>query len=149
MSARCFVDTNILVYAHDRSSGVKRERARAIVDRLWSEQSGILSTQVLQEFCVNARRRAERPVSTDELRDILTPYFAWDVIVNTPASVLEALSLERRYQIPFWDALIIRAAQAAGATILYTEDLSDGQIYGSVRVVNPLREGPAEAGPHV
>lgn len=149
MSDKHFVDTNILLYARDRFAGPKYERAHALLERLWTDRSGILSTQVLQEFCVNVRRKSERPLSIEETRAIVADYSRWTVVVNTAASVLEALDLEKRYKVSFWDALIIQAAQAAGATILYSEDLSDGQTYGSVRVVNPLREGPAEAGPHV
>jgi predicted nucleic acid-binding protein len=65
---------------------------------------------------------------------------AWHVVVNTAESIVEALAIESRYKISFWDALIVQAAGVSGAEILYSEDLSDGQSYGSVRVVNPLRE---------
>jgi predicted nucleic acid-binding protein len=72
-------------------------------------------------------------------------YLSWRVIVNDGESVLAALELEDQYRISFWDALVIHSAQVAGAEILYSEDLSDGQLYGSVRVVNPLVEDrPAE-----
>jgi len=69
----------------------------------------------------------------------VTDYLAWQVVVNNGDSILEALELEERYQISFWDALVIQATGAAGAEVLYSEDLSDGQIYGSVRVINPFR----------
>ena len=71
----------------------------------------------------------------------MSDYLAWQVIVNGGDSILEALDLESRYQISFWDALVIQAAQAAGAEILYSEDLADGQRYGAVRVKNPLTAG--------
>ncbi len=61
------------------------------------------------------------------------------MVVNTAESVLGALNLESRYQISFWDALIVQAAGNSGATVLYSEDLGEGQTYGTVRVVNPLR----------
>ena len=138
MSDRYFVDTNILMYAHDASAGVKHERARVIVEELWHARSGVVSTQVLQELCVNLRRKAGRPIEFNALREIITDYLAWDVYVNTGASILEALEIEKRYRISFWDALIIQAAEASGATVLYSEDLSKGQKYGTVRVVNPL-----------
>ena len=138
MSDRCFVDTNILMYAHDTATGAKHERARALVEKLWQDRSGVLSTQVLQELCVNLRRKALRPLSHRATRDLVTDYLTWPVVVNNGGSVLEALDLEERYQISFWDALVIQAAQVSGATVLYSEDLSDGQIYGSVRVVNPF-----------
>lgn len=139
MADRVFVDTNILVYAHDRSAGVKHERAKALVEELWRARTGIVSTQVLQELCVNLRRRAGRPVDAKTTREIVTDYLSWDVKVNTGDSILEALEIEERYGISCWDALVVQAAQASGAEVLYSEDLSDGQRYGTVRVENPLR----------
>jgi predicted nucleic acid-binding protein len=138
MSDRYFVDTNILMYAHDTSAGVKHERARAVVEDLWHARSGVVSTQVLQELCVNLRRKAGRPTDLKTTREIIRDYLAWEVYVNTGGSILEALELEKRYRISFWDALIIQAAEASGAAVLYSEDLSEGQKYGAVRVVNPL-----------
>ena len=138
MSDKHFVDTNILLYGHDRSAGAKHDRARALLEHLWTTRSGVLSTQVLQEFCVNVRRKSANPLSVAETRETIADYLSWEVVVNTPAGVLEAIDLEGRYEISFWDALIIHAAQTAGATILYSEDLSNGQMYGTVRVVNPL-----------
>ena len=140
MNDKAFVDTNILVYAHDLVSGIKNERARALVEKLWSSGGGILSTQVLQELCINLRRKAGRPLTAEQLRTLIEDYSGWEIVVNTQNSVVEALMIETRYQISFWDALIINAAESSGAAILYSEDLSDGQTYGSVRVVNPLNE---------
>lgn len=138
MSARQFVDTNILMYAHDASAGEKHRRAKTLVEELWRTRSGVVSTQVLQELCVNLRRKAGRPLKLKATRDLIVDYLSWQVVVNTGESILEALDLEERYQISFWDALVVQAAQASGAEVLYSEDLSDGQRYGSVRVVNPL-----------
>jgi predicted nucleic acid-binding protein len=140
MKDKPFVDTNILVYAHDLVAGIKNERARALVGKLWSTGGGVLSTQVLQELCINLRRKALRPLTVEETRSLIEDYSDWEIVVNTQNSVIEALTIEARYQISFWDALIIHAAEKSGAGILYSEDLSDGQIYGSVRVVNPLNE---------
>lgn len=139
MSDKYFVDTNILMYAHDTAAGPKHERARTLVEELWRERSGVVSTQVLQELCFNLRRKVGRPLDTKATRDIVADYLAWHVVVNGGDAILEALDLEERYRISFWDALVLQAAQASGAGILYSEDLSDGQTYGSVRVINPLR----------
>lgn len=138
MSDKFFVDTNILVYAHDRGAGEKHERAQALVEKLWDSGEGVLSTQVLQELCVSLRRKAAHPVSAEETRRLLQDYLSWGIVVNTPESVLEALAIERRYNISFWDALIVHAAAVSGAAVLYSEDLADGQMYGLVRAVNPL-----------
>lgn len=138
MSAKHFVDTNILLYAHDISAGVKHERAKALIEDLWHTRSGVVSTQVLQELCVNLRRKAGRPLELKATRELVADYLSWQVVVNTGESILEALDLEGRYGISFWDALVVQGAQASGASVLYSEELSDGQMYGTVRVVNPL-----------
>jgi predicted nucleic acid-binding protein len=85
--------------------------------------------------------KGENPLDAKATREVVSDYLAWQVVVNGGESILETLDLEARYQISFWDALVIQAAQAAGAEILYSEDLSDGQRYGSVRVRNPLTGG--------
>ena len=141
MSDRAFVDTNILVYAHDKAAGKKHERARLLIDELWATRTGVVSTQVLQELCVALRRNAARPLDVRTTREIVMDYLAWDVWVNTGEAVAEALSIEERCQISFWDAMIVHAARAAGTTLLYSEDFSDGRVYEGVRVVNPLRVG--------
>jgi len=139
MSDKYFVDTNILMYAHDTSTGAKHDRAKELVAELWRERSGVVSTQVLQELSVNLRRKAGRPLDAKATREIIADYLTWHVIVNSGDSILEALDLEARYRVSFWDALVLHAAESSGAEVLYSEDLSDGQTYGSVRVVNPLR----------
>ena len=138
MIGKSFVDTNILVYAHDRSSGVKHDRARALIQRLWETGDGVLSTQVLQELCVSLRRKVASPVPIQKLRQILGDYLSWQVVVNTPESTLRALEIEERYKISFWDSLLIQAAESSGAEVIYSEDLNAGQTYGDVRVVNPF-----------
>ena len=139
MSDRYFVDTNILMYAHDTAAGDKHARAKTLLEDLWQNRSGVVSTQVLQELAVNLRRKAKKPLDSKATRDVVSDYLTWQVVVNGGDAILEALDLEGRYRISLWDALVIQAAQASGAEILYSEDLSDGQSYGTVRVINPLR----------
>jgi predicted nucleic acid-binding protein len=138
MPDKFFVDTNILVYAHDASAGLKHERARQLVEDLWSSGQGVLSTQVLQELCINLRRKVARPLPAEEVRRLIQDYLSWEIVVNNPASVLAALEIETRYQTSFWDALILQAAESSGVTVLYSEDFAEGQKYGAVQVVNPL-----------
>jgi predicted nucleic acid-binding protein len=138
MSGRFFVDTNILMYAHDTSAGEKHERAKALVEELWRDRTGVVSTQVLQELSVNLRKKVRRALDAKATRDIVADYLTWQVIVNGGESILEAIDLEARYQISFWDALIVQSAETSGASVLYSEDLSAGQTYRGVRVVNPL-----------
>lgn len=140
MSDKFFVDTNILMYAHDQAAGAKHNKAKTLVEQLWRDRSAVVSTQVLQELAVNLRKKARKPLDAKATREVVTDYMTWQVVQNGSDSILDALDLEARYQISFWDALIVHAAQASGADILYTEDLADGQQYGSVRVLNPLRK---------
>lgn len=138
MPDKYFVDTNVLLYAHDRSAGLKHERACQLIEQLWISGQGVLSTQVLQELCINLRRKIARPLPVEEVRRLVQDYLSWEVVVNTPESVLHALEIEVRYKISFWDALVIQAAESSGATVLYSEDLATGQSYGTIRVTNPL-----------
>jgi predicted nucleic acid-binding protein len=142
MSDRYFVDTNILVYAHDTSAGEKHQRAKALLEELWRSRSGVVSTQVLQELCVNIRRKVKNPVDLRTVREIVADYLSWTVVTNTGEAILDALQIEERYHISFWDALVIQAAESSGAAVLYSEDLSHGQTYRGVRVINPLLTKP-------
>jgi predicted nucleic acid-binding protein len=139
MADKFFVDTNILIYAHDTSAGLKHARARHLIEKLWDTGECVLSTQVLQELCVNLRRKVAKPPLVDDLRHLIQDYLSWEIVVNGPQSVIQALDIEVRYKVSYWDALVIQAAETSGATVLYSEDLSDGQRYGAVQVVNPLR----------
>jgi predicted nucleic acid-binding protein len=145
MRGRAFVDTNVLVYAHDPSAGEKHVVARELVERLWESRAGVLSTQVLQEFHVNVRRKSTRPMTAQEARRALTDYLCWEVVVNTGNSVLEAIEIEERHGLSFWDALIVQAALSAGVETLYSEDLADGRSYSSVRVSNPFKLARSKA----
>jgi predicted nucleic acid-binding protein len=138
-NAKCFVDTNILIYAHDREAGLKHERARQLVEHLWTTAQGALSTQVLQELCVNLRRRVAHPLASDEIAKLIEDYLSWEIVINSPQSIIAALGIEARYKVSYWDALILHAAESCGAAVLYSEDLSHGQRYGGVEVVDPLR----------
>ena len=140
MIVKAFVDTNVLVYAYDRAAGAKRDLARNLLEALWNEGRGVLSTQVLQEFYVNVRRKARPPVSLDEARALVSDYLAWEPIANDGATILEAIDAGHRYRISFWDALIVAAARKADASVLYSEDLNHGQTFGSVQVLNPFLE---------
>jgi predicted nucleic acid-binding protein len=130
-----------LVYAHDRACGQKHLWARQLVESLWESGNGVLSTQVLQEFCINVRCKAAQPMQLEDLRQLIREYSTWEVVVNTAESVVSALEIEIRYKTSFGDALILQAAESAGATTVYSEDLASGQKYGTLLVVNPLVEG--------
>lgn len=139
MTAKQFVDTNILVYAHDTSSRKKHACARDLIGALWESGLGVISTQVVQEFYVNIVRKTARPLKPKQAQRIISDYLRWDVIVNTGDSISQAFDIESRYRISFWDALIVQAANSAGADILYSEDLNHGQNYDGVQVMDPFQ----------
>ena len=139
MSGKVFVDTNVLVvYAHDTSSGAKHRVAKQLVQDLWATRDGVISTQVLQELCINFRRKAPRPRSVEETQRLIQDYMDWNIVINDAVSVLRALGFEERYKVSFWDALILQAAESAEVEVLLSEDLAAGQKYGSFRVSNPF-----------
>lgn len=139
MSGVAFVDSNILIYAHDRDAGLRRDRARQLCGKLWQDRSGCVSVQVLQEFYVTVTRKLRTPVVRAQARELVRAYASWVVSPTTPETVLRATELGEAAEIGFWDALIVAAAEQSGAEILYSEDLNDGQVIAGVRVVNPLR----------
>ena len=136
MSDVVFVDTNILIYAHDRDAGEKRDRAAQALERLWDEQSGRLSAQVLQEFYVTVTQKLATARAT--AREIIRTYTPWVHHPTTPETILRASEIAELSQISFWDALIVAAAEQAGASQLYSEDLNTGQTIVGVKIVNPL-----------
>ena len=140
MSGKCFVDTNVLVYVYDLSAGVKCSRAQELTSELWDLRKGVVSTQVLQELYIALRRRLKIPVSIADASGIVRDYFEWEVVINGRDSIIRAAELEARYKISFWDGLILQAAELAGADLMYSEDLSHGQIYGNVKVLNPFTD---------
>jgi len=146
MSGKAFVDTNILIYAHDESTGSKQPRAMRLIDTLWEERRGVLSTQVLQEFAVNLRRVVAVPLSHSEVRRRIQNFLSWEVVSDPPRAILRSLEIEERYQLSFWDAMIVQAAESAGCEILYSEDFTHGREYEGVLVVNPFVESGLEAG---
>lgn len=137
-SRKAFVDTNVLLYAHDPSEVAKQPIARDLLATLWDQHAGALSTQVLQEFYNAATRKLPLPLSRDEAREVVDLYRAWPVVTIDPALMLAATRVEEAQQISFWDALIVEAARVAGAERLITEDLQHGQMIDGVEVLNPF-----------
>lgn len=142
MNDRVFVDTNVLIYAHDTRAGRKHAIARDTVAGLWASRTGALSTQVLQEFYVNVTRKIPSPLTRSVARELVGAYGVWHVENVGLAHVLRASELEERHRLSFWDALILAAAQAAGASRILSEDLSDGHRIAGVAIDNPFRRRP-------
>jgi predicted nucleic acid-binding protein len=137
---RRFVDTNILVYAHDTSAGGKQERARALVEQLWNTRDGCLSIQILQEFFVSVTRKIPKPLETAAAKEIIADLSLWYVHVPEADDVLGAISLHQQTGISFWDAMMVRSAIEIGCEVIYSEDLNHGQRYDGARVENPFRD---------
>lgn len=137
-AAREFVDANVLVYAFDASAGRKRNVASALLQRLWTAETGVLSVQVLQEFFVTITRKVARPLSLDAAEERVRELTAWHVFVPTADDVIAAIGVQRRARVSFWDALIVHAAAESGCGVCWTEDLQDGQVLRGVRMRNPF-----------
>ncbi len=138
MNALRFLDTNILLYAYDLDAPAKREVALRLVRQGWASLGETaVSVQVLQEMHVNMERRG---ISRAEAGQVVHDYAQWPVVMNTLDLLRSALSEQIRWQLSLWDALILAAARASGASELVSEDFSHGQDYGGVRAVNPFRQ---------
>lgn len=137
---KVFLDTNIIVYAYDKSAGKKHKVASDIIVELWNSGQGIISTQVLQEFFVIVAGKLPKPLKTNVAREIINDFLRWEVVVNDGMSILSAVDIQLEYKYSFWDSMIIDAAIKSGANILYSEDLSDGQVIKGVTIKNPFRE---------
>lgn len=133
-----FVDTNMLASAHDRSETARQSVARALVEGLWRDRAGVLSTQVLQELYVVATRKLDPPMPRAAARELVVLYATWPVVQVDVPLVLAASELEEHHTLSFWDALVVEAARRAGAIRLVTEDLQAGRSIRGVTVENPF-----------
>ena len=133
-----FVDTNVLIYAHDRSAGPKHARAREMVQELWRSGAGCLSIQVLQEFYVNVTQKVARPLAPELAAQIVRDLGTWQVHSPGVADVLDAIRLQARYRLSFWDAMVVTSAIQVGCHTLWSEDLNPGQVYDQVTVASPF-----------
>jgi predicted nucleic acid-binding protein len=137
---RTFVDTNILVYAHDAQAANRHVTAKRILGELWDSRDGSLSTQVLQEFYAVVTRKLKPAMSRREARGLVAAYGEWCDVATEPQLIVAASRLEEEHTLAFWDALIVEAALRAGASLLLSEDLQDGRQFGPLRVANPFAE---------
>ncbi len=140
MTEKVFVDTNVLVYAHDLDAGEKREVAARVLRALWENKQGVLSVQVLQEFYVTVTRKIPGPLPLAVARGIIENYAHWPVFQNTTATLLYASEIQERWLLSFWDALIVAAASESGAGKFLTEDLNEGQLVEGLLIENPFHK---------
>jgi len=135
---RQFVDTSVLIYAYDVSAGSKHRRAKELLASLWADESGCLSIQVLQEFYVVVTRRIANPISSQIASRIVEDLSTWRVHTPQVHDVLHAIDLHQRYQLSFWDAMIINSALVNNCAVIWSEDLNHLQLYQQVQVQNPF-----------
>ena len=136
MSAE-FVDTNVLVYAHDGGAGEKHAKSVELLTRLFDDQAGALSVQVLAEFyAVSVKKLGMTPEQAEE---VVADLGTWTIHRPGHADVIRASRLYRRHKLAWWDAMVINSAIELGCGTLWSEDLSDGQHYSTVVVHNPYR----------
>jgi len=136
LAERVFIDTNIIVYADDLDAGAKRERAREILQQVFIDGNGVVSTQVLQEFFVAATRKLA--VAPEIARRKIELLARLDVVTIEPSLILAAIDLHRLHSLSFWDSLIVQSAAASGCRRLLTEDLQSGRSIAGVQVEDPF-----------
>jgi predicted nucleic acid-binding protein len=137
MTARCFVDTNVLLYADDDSAGRKRDRARELIREVMSDGTGVLSLQVLQEYFAVATKKLKIPA--DGARQRIELLSRLDVVILSVEDLLSAVDLHRLHKFSIWDSLVVRAALNGGCRVLYSEDLQDGRRLDGLEIVNPFK----------
>jgi predicted nucleic acid-binding protein len=141
-----FVDTNLFVYRYDTTEPEKQRRAERWLDHLWTEGTGRVSIQGLQELYSSLTRKLDNPMEPAEARSVVRSLLSWDPAPVEARTIEGAWLLQDRYSLAWWDALIVSAAQITGCRHLLTEDLSHDQHLDGVRVVDPFRTGPGELG---
>lgn len=141
MTAKYFVDTNVIVYAHDRSEPQKQQRALEILEYLSSNNRGAISTQILSEFFVTATRKITIPLTVrDAYAQIEAFSRSWPILSITSLIVLEAARGVRDYQLNFWDAQLWAAAKLNQLPFIVSEDFNSGATIEGVRFINPFAD---------
>jgi predicted nucleic acid-binding protein len=135
---KTFVDTNVLVYAHDTDAGPRHATAKALLAELWDSRDGSLSTQVLQEFYAVVTQKFKPPMPRAKARAIVAAYGEWCDVATEPQLIVTSSRLEEEHTLAFRDSLIVQAAIHAGADRLVSEDLQDGRRFGSLTIENPF-----------
>ncbi len=136
MADRSFIDTNVLVYAEASDAPVKQQAALALLKQLYETGTGVLSTQVLQEYCNVAINKLK--LSAGHIRAQLDLYEQFEVVQVTPAIIRAGLDLHQIRSVSFYDALILASAEIAGCNVLFSEDMNTGEVMAGVRILNPF-----------
>ena len=135
--SKVFFDTNILIYQMDKRSVTKRDKCRDLVRAAATNGDAVISTQVLQEFYVVATNKLH--IDPIVSKSIMHTFENMEVVTIGKDLINEAIDASIQYQLSFWDALILVAAESAKCEIIYSEDLNEGQVMRNVKIVNPLK----------
>ena len=133
-----FVDTNVLVYAYNFADPHKHLVAKTLLSGLWNSGKGILSIQVMQEFYVVVTQKVSNPISSETAIQIIEDLGKWGYHIPKLEDIIEAVQIQQRNKLSFWDALIICSAKKSGCNIIWTEDLNHNQVYEGLKVLNPF-----------
>jgi predicted nucleic acid-binding protein len=142
MTGLVFVDTNVFLYRHDLAVPEKQAAATDWLSHLWRTRTGRVSTQVLQEFYVNATRKLRPGLPLEQARAEIEDLLSWRPLQIESETIRAAWKIQDRFGLSFWDSLIAVTARAGGCSFLLTEDLQHGQDLEGVQVVNPFLEQP-------
>lgn len=134
--AKVFLDTNVIIYANDARDSVKQQRSIDLVTTSIREATGVVSTQVLQEYAVVASTKLAQ--DEDAILRQLHTLESMEVVLVNPPLIRRALEMSRRYRISYWDACILAAAEHSRCSVVLSEDLNSGQLYATTRVENPF-----------
>ena len=138
MTGPVFVDTNVLVYRHDAADAAKQARAEDWINCIVELRTGRLSFQVLQELYATLTRKLRPKLRPQEARDIIDLLASWKPLAVDLHLIRDAWALQDRYSLSWWDALIVAAARSSDCRVLLTEDLQHGQMFGTIRVIDPF-----------
>ena len=136
MTSRSFIDTNVLVYAEASDAPYKQRSALVLLQRLYEQGLGVVSTQILQEYCNVALKKLQLPAQY--VRSQLDLYEQFEVVQVTPTIIRAGLDLHQTRSVAFFDAIVLASARAAGCSVLWTEDMNAGEVVNGVRISNPF-----------
>jgi predicted nucleic acid-binding protein len=145
MPTPVFVDTDVLIHARDDREPFKQSVAKQWLEKLWAERSMRTSMQVLSEYYYNVTRKTKPAISADVAWEQVESLLELNPQATDHVLLERAHVVERRYQLSWWDSLIVAAAQLQSCALLLTEDLHDGTLFGDVRVCNPFKHKVSEA----
>jgi predicted nucleic acid-binding protein len=135
---KTFVDTNILVYAHDLLAKEKQKSAAEKIKKLWADNSGVVSLQVLQELFVTLTQKISNPLPQKTAKEIVKQYTAWEVVIPDTLDLFMAIDFQKKYHFSFWDSLIVQTTLKAKCKILLSEDFQSGQLIEELTIKNPF-----------